>query len=151
MEEEKVKKASHCAWQIHYHVVKQVKYRRALIDERVERVMIETPRGIGERYEIEIEALGMDKDHVHLLCGAHLKIAPGSIVMKFKSIIGREFLEFMVLRGNGRGKRELDDGEEICFGPGQAERGFASVNTVVENMFSPIPRRLRRGLEFGYY
>ena len=39
MEEEKVKKASHCAWQIDYHVVMPVKYRRALIDERVERVM----------------------------------------------------------------------------------------------------------------
>ena len=131
--------------------VMPVKYRRALIDERVERVMIETAKGIGERYEIEIEALGMDKDHVHLLCGAHPKIAPGSIVMKFKSIIarelfererwlkkelwGREFLEFRVLRGNGWGKRELGDGGEICIGPGPTEGGFASVNTVVANFF----------------
>ena len=91
--EEKVNKASHCAWQIHYHVVMPVKYRKALIDERVERVMMETARGIEERYEIEIEALGMDKDHVHLLCGAHPKIAPGSIVMKFKSITARELFE----------------------------------------------------------
>lgn len=52
--------------------------------------MKETAEGIGERYEIEMEALGMDKDHVHLLCGAHPKIAPGSIVMKFKSILARE-------------------------------------------------------------
>ena len=56
-------------WEIHYHVVMPVKYRKALIDKRIERVMIETARGIGERYEIELEALGMDKDHVHLLCG----------------------------------------------------------------------------------
>ncbi len=34
-----------------------VKYRKALIDKRIERVMIETARGIGERYEIELEAL----------------------------------------------------------------------------------------------
>ena len=93
MEEEKVNKASHCAWQVHYHVVMPVKYRKALIDERVERVMVETARGIGERYEIEIEALGMDKDHVHLLCGAHPKIAPGNIVMKFKSITARELFK----------------------------------------------------------
>ena len=80
-------------WEIHYHVVMPVKYRKALIDNRIERVMIETARGIGERYEIELEALGMDKDHVHLLCGAHPKIAPGSIVMKFKSITARELFK----------------------------------------------------------
>ena len=67
-----------------------VKYRKALIDERVERVTLETARGIEDRYEIEIEALGMDKDHVQLLCGAHPKIALGTLVMKFKSIIARE-------------------------------------------------------------
>ena len=86
----RVNKASHCTWQIHYHLVMPVKYRKALVDERVERVMKETAEGIGERYEIEMEALGMDKDHVHLLCGAHPKIAPGSIVRKFKSILARE-------------------------------------------------------------
>jgi len=90
VEEAKVNKASHCAWQIHYHIVMAVKYRKALIDRRVEVVVEETVRGIGERYEIEMEALGMDKDHVHLLCGAHPKIAPGNIVMKFKSITARE-------------------------------------------------------------
>ncbi len=42
-------------WEIHYHVVMTVKYRKALIDKRIERVMIETARGIGERYEIELE------------------------------------------------------------------------------------------------
>jgi putative transposase len=90
VKEAKVNKASHCAWQIHYHIVMAVKYRKALIDRRVEVVVEETVRGIGERYEIEMEALGMDKDHVHLLCGAHPKIAPGNIVMKFKSITARE-------------------------------------------------------------
>ena len=76
---------------------------------------------------------------VNLLQGVAIVLIVALVTM------GREFLEFRVLRGNGRGKRELGDGGEICFGPGQAERGFASVNTVVENMFSPIPRRLRRG------
>ncbi len=37
-----------------------------------------------------MEALGMDKDHVHLLCGGHPKLAVGNIVMKFKSITARE-------------------------------------------------------------
>ena len=31
-----------------------------------------------------MEALGMDKDHIHLLCVAHPKIAPGEIVRIFR-------------------------------------------------------------------
>jgi len=88
--EKGVNKSSHCAWQIHYHMVMPVKYRKALIDQRVQQVLKETARGIEQRYEIEVEAFGMDKDHVHLLCGAHPKMSPGSIVMKFKSIQARE-------------------------------------------------------------
>ena len=71
-------------------MVMPVKYRKALIDKRVERVLCETSEGIAERYEVEMEALGMDKDHVHLLCGGHPRLAAGNIVMKFKSITARE-------------------------------------------------------------
>ena len=67
-------------WQIHYHVVMLVKYRKALIEKRVQRVLEETTEGIEERYEIEMEGLGCDKDDVHLLCGGHAKLAPGRIV-----------------------------------------------------------------------
>lgn len=57
-----VRKASHCAWQIHYHIVFPVKYRRALLDEEVVRIIGETARGIQERYDIEFERLGCDRD-----------------------------------------------------------------------------------------
>ena len=67
-------------WEIHYHVVMPVKYRKALIAKRVQRVLEETTEGIEERYEIEMEGLGCDKDDVHLLCGGHAKLAPGRIV-----------------------------------------------------------------------
>ncbi len=67
-----------------------VKYRKALIDEQVTEIIKETASGIAERYAIEMEALGCDKDHIHLLCGAHPKIAPGRIVQIFKSITARE-------------------------------------------------------------
>ena len=85
-----VRKGYHCAWQIHYHLVFPVKYRKALIDDQVTEIIQETASGIVERYAIEIEAIGCDKDHVHLLCGAHPKIAPGRIVQIFKSITARE-------------------------------------------------------------
>ena len=87
-----LKRGWHCVWQIHYHVVMPVKYRKALIEKRVQRVLEETTEGIGERYEIEMEGLGCDKDHVHLLCGGHPKLAPGRIVQTYKSITAREEL-----------------------------------------------------------
>ena len=96
----------HCVWQIHYHIVFPVKYRKALLDEIVARIIEETVEGIGERYEIEMEALGLDKDHIHLLCGAHPKIAPGEIVRIFKSITARE-----IFRRHPKIKRELWGGE----------------------------------------
>jgi putative transposase len=40
-----------------------------------------------------MEALGMDEDHIHLLCGAHPKIATGEIVRFFKSITAREIFK----------------------------------------------------------
>jgi len=85
-----VKKGFHCAYQIHYHIVFPVKYRRALLYEDIEKIVVETAKGIEERYEIEMEAVGCDKNHIHLLCGAHPKIAPGDIVRIFKSITTRE-------------------------------------------------------------
>ena len=92
-ENECVNKASHCAWQIHYHIVMPVKYRKALIDDRVERLLREVSAEIEQRYEIEIEALGTDGDHVHLLCGAHPKFSPGLIVRRYKSLSARELFK----------------------------------------------------------
>jgi REP-associated tyrosine transposase len=88
-----VRKGYHCAWQIHYHLVFPVKYRKALIDEQVTEIIQETASGIVERYAIEIEAIGCDNDHIHLLCGAHPKMAPGRIVQIFKSITAREIFQ----------------------------------------------------------
>ena len=89
----KVRKGYHCAWQIHYHIVFPVKYRKALLDEEVAEIIRVTATGIQERYAIEIEALGMDKDHIHVLCGGHPKLAPGEIVRIFKSITAREIFK----------------------------------------------------------
>lgn len=101
-----VRKGYHCAWQIHYHIVFPVKYRKALIDEDVTDIIKETASGIEERYAIAMEALGCDKDHIHLLCGSHPKIAPGRIVQIFKSITARE-----IFRRKPSVKKDLWGGE----------------------------------------
>ena len=106
MSKETVRKGYHCAWQIHYHIVFAVKYRKALLDFEVQEIIKQTASGISERYAIEMEAIGCDKDHIHLLCGAHPKLAPGRIVQIFKSITARE-----IYRRKPALKKELWGGE----------------------------------------
>jgi putative transposase len=77
-----------------------------MLDKEVVEIIRETAIGIQERYEIEIERMGMDWNHIHLLCGAHPKIAPGRIVQIFKSITARE-----LFRRKPAIKKELWGGE----------------------------------------
>ena len=61
---------------------------------------------ISERYEIEFEKIGCDKNHIHVLCSFHPKYSIGEVVRKYKSITARElFKEFPWI------KRELWGGE----------------------------------------
>ena len=69
-------------------------------------IIVEVTRGLEERYDMEFERLGCDRDHIHLLCSAHPKIAPGQIVRVFKSVTGRE-----LFRRKPELKRELWGGE----------------------------------------
>jgi len=71
MRNEKVHKGYHCAWQIHYHRVFRVKYRKAILDTEVTTIIMETAEAITEPYAIEMEAIGTDKYHIHLLCKVH--------------------------------------------------------------------------------
>jgi len=101
-----VHKGNHCAWQIHYHIVFPVKYRKVLFDSDVVDIIKETAIGIQERYEVVIERMGMDDNHIHLLCGGHPKIAIGRIVQIFKSITARE-----IFRRKPAMKKDLWGGE----------------------------------------
>ena len=78
----------HCAWQIHYHIVFRVKYRKALLYSAGTEIIVETAGGIADRYAIELEVLGCDKDHIHLLRGALSKMTSGRIVQISKKPYG---------------------------------------------------------------
>ncbi|GJL67742.1 MAG: hypothetical protein NPIRA06_03770 [Nitrospirales bacterium] len=90
MIESTVQKASHCVWQVHYHIFFPVKYRKALLADDVVEIIVGVARGLAERDDMEFKQLGCDRNHIHLLCSAHPKIAPGQIVRVFKSITGGE-------------------------------------------------------------
>jgi len=53
-------------------------------------IIREVSESIAERYEVEMERVGCDLNHIHVLCGAHPKYAPGQLVRLFKSITARE-------------------------------------------------------------
>lgn len=56
----------------------------------VEQAIKRIAEGIHERYEIEFEQLGCDRNHIHVLCSFHPKYSIGAVVRKFKSITARE-------------------------------------------------------------
>ncbi len=76
------------------------------MDKDVVEIIRETAIGIQARFEVEIERISMDNDHIHLLCGAHPKIAADRIVQIFKSIIARE-----IFKRKPAVKKELWGGE----------------------------------------
>ena len=77
-----------------------------MLDEVVTTIIQETAAEIAERFPIEMEAIGTDQNHIHLLCSAHPKVAPGRIVQIFKSITARE-----IFRRKPAVKRVLWGGE----------------------------------------
>lgn len=94
-----IRKGHHCAYDLHYHFVFVVRYRRALLRPEVEAEMVRLSHEIGERYDIDVESLGADLNHIHLLCSAHPKVGPGDIARIYKSITARElFRTFPDLR-----------------------------------------------------
>lgn len=74
-------------------MVAVVKYRKVLLNDEVELGLREILQGIVERYEIVIDEIGFDGDHIHLFCGAKPTVAPMEILGTIKSITGRKVFE----------------------------------------------------------
>ena len=80
-------KTSHSVYKIRYHMVAAVKYRKALLNNEVEDCIKETLKGISDRYEIVIDEVGFDQNHIHIFCGAPPRMAPLRVISIIKSII----------------------------------------------------------------
>lgn len=98
----RIQRAAHCLYDMHYHFVFVVKYRRVLLMPEVVAELTRISQAIVERHEFQIEMLGADKNHVHLLCAAHPKMAAGDIVriykkINHKSITARELFKALPL------------------------------------------------------
>ena len=86
-----VKTSQHSAYQIHYHLVTPVKYRKAIFGRLdMEKSLRDICSEIEERYSVEFEQIGIDKDHVHYLVSAAPKFSPAGLVQIIKSLTARE-------------------------------------------------------------
>src|SRR5512141_3494181 len=73
-----------------YHFVCPAKYRRAVIDPKVDQVLKAVCLDIADRYQIEFLEIGTDKDHVHFLVQSVPTYSPTKIVRIIKSLTARE-------------------------------------------------------------
>jgi len=106
-----VKKGFHCAYQTHYHIVFPVKYRKALLRKDIEQELIQITKEIQTRYDIEMEKIGADQDHIHLLCSFHPKYSVGQVVKIYKSITAKQlFLKFPEIKQDLWGGELWSDG-----------------------------------------
>ena len=96
----------HFVYDAHYHVVFPVKYRKALLRNDVAVHLKEISQQIAERYDFDLEQIGTDGDHIHLLCSFAPKYSGGQFVRLYKSITAKQiFKKFPDL------KKELWGGE----------------------------------------
>jgi putative transposase len=86
-------KTSHSVYKIRYHIVTAVKYRKVLLNRDIEECIRETLKGISERYEIIIDEVGFDGDHIHVFCGGPPRLSPLRFVSTIKSITARRIFE----------------------------------------------------------
>ena len=99
-----VRKASHCAYKIRYHMVFSIKYRRKLLrdNDRINYIKSICSE-IGERYWFDFDAVGTDGDHVHIFVGAAPRYSPSKVMQIVKSITARSFSKNSLKSGNSFG------------------------------------------------
>ena len=118
-------KGYHCAYDTHYHSVFPVKYRKALLSDLVSKTIKEISKELEQRYDLEIEQVGCDTDHIHILTSFHPKYAIGDFVRLYKSITAKRlFLKFPELKKDLWGGEFWTDGYYVAT---VGERGNWSV------------------------
>ena len=94
MKKNNLKRTRTCVYNINYHFVWSVKYRRKVLSEEVEAYMRELIYQIAEDKGFtvdEFEAGNMD--HVHLFVTAPPKLSPSLLIQYLKGITGRKIME----------------------------------------------------------
>lgn len=100
MTKENIKHARTCVYNVNYHIVWSVKYRRSVLSAEIEAYLQELFQEIAQEKEFEVVMMEVvEKDHIHVFASAHPKIAPSYMVKMLKGISARKlFLKFPQLK-----------------------------------------------------
>ena len=97
---------SHNVTVLLYYLVFPAKYRRAVFDSAVDRVLKDVCVEIEKRYQIQFLEIGTDKDHVHFLVQSVPRYSVTKVVTIIKSLTAKE-----IFRRAPQVKRQLWGGE----------------------------------------
>jgi len=105
-------KACHITYDLRYHFVWIVKYRKAILfDSVIEKALREILEEIGKRYWLNIQELGTDGNHLHIFIQAAPRYSPSRIAQILKSLSARElFKNFPKIRQELWGGQFWGDG-----------------------------------------
>ena len=81
-----VRVSAHCAYRLQYHVVWVCKYRRRILKPGVRHYLSKLLRGLLRSMPgVEIETIGYDQDHVHMVMIIPPKYSIANVMGKLKS------------------------------------------------------------------
>ena len=81
---------SHHVTVLLYHLVFLAKYRRAIFDATVDKVLKDVCLDIEQRYQLKFLEIGTDKNHVHFLVQAVPRYSVTKVVTIIKSLTAKE-------------------------------------------------------------
>lgn len=84
-----------CVYNVNYHIVWSVKYRRSILTGTIENHLKEILKKTAQEKDFVIAAMEVMPDHVHVFACSHPRISPSHIIKMLKGISSRKlFLKF---------------------------------------------------------
>jgi putative transposase len=108
----------------YYHIQLTIKYRKPLLNKKIEKIIVMTSKGFKDRYAIEVSHVGFDKNHVHFLCKFLPKYSGGQVIRLIKSITAQKiFDEVPEIKKELWGGEFWTDGYYFATVSGRGDRG----------------------------
>ena len=79
----------HNVSECHYHIQITIKYRRSVLEPQVQTVIKDTMKEFKERYALEINTVGFDQNHIHILCRFLPTCSGGQVIRLIKNMTSK--------------------------------------------------------------